>query len=42
MVVFLKTSEEAVCDGDCGFMFTAVLPTVESYTAEFDAASEAW
>ena len=42
MVVFLKTSEEAVCDGDCGFTFTAVLPTVESYTPEFDAASEAW
>jgi hypothetical protein len=42
IVVFLKTSEEAVCNGDCGFTFTAVLPTVESYTPEFDAASEAW
>ena len=44
MVVFLKTSEEAVCqaEGDCGFTFTAVLPTVESYAPEFDAASGAW
>lgn len=42
MVVFLKTSEEAVCDGECGYTFTGVLPTVASYSAEFDAASEAW
>jgi hypothetical protein len=41
MIVFLKTSEEATCE-DCGFTFTAVLPVVESYAAEFDAASEAW
>lgn len=41
MIVFLKTSEEARCE-ECGFTFTAVLPTVESYAAEFDADSAAW
>lgn len=42
MVVFLKTSEEARCDGNCDFTLTGALPTVASYSAEFDAASEAW
>jgi hypothetical protein len=38
MIVFLKTSEEAVCDpvSKCEFTWTSNLPVVASIDAEFD------
>ena len=44
LVVFLKTSEEAVCkDGlDCQYSFTNVLPSVTAIAPEWDSTTLAW
>jgi len=44
VVVFLKTSEEAVCDiSICGgYTFTDIIPTVTAVTSRFDTASASW
>jgi hypothetical protein len=38
-LVFLKTSEEATCLGDCIFTFTDTIPTVTSLVTNWDASS---
>jgi len=42
--VFLKTSEEAICDEEnvCNWEFTSTLPTVTAAATEFDTANEKW
>lgn len=43
MVVFLKTSEEAMCSGDiCKWKYTSTLPTVTEMTTEFDSDTGKW
>ena len=44
MIVFLKTSEEAVCDpvSKCEFTWTSALPLVTKTTLEWDAESYEW
>lgn len=44
MIVFLKTSEEAVCKAaqDCRYTFTHTVPAVSSVEPEWDAASNTW
>jgi hypothetical protein len=44
MIVFLKTSEEAVCDeiNVCNWEYTSTLPTITEMTTEFDADNEKW
>lgn len=44
MIVFLKTSEEAVCDpvSKCEFTWTSNLPTVTASVPEFDTVSNQW
>ncbi len=39
MIVFLKTSEEAKCDGNCKYTWTSSVPTVTSMTTEFDSTA---
>jgi hypothetical protein len=43
VIVFLKTSEEAICDGGtCDYIFTSVIPTIESVEALFDTDLNVW
>jgi hypothetical protein len=38
-LVFLKTSEEAKCLGDCSFTFTDAVPSVTSISTNWDTFS---
>jgi hypothetical protein len=44
VVVFLKTSEEAICNDplDCAFAFTNILPNVTAIEEEWDASLNEW
>jgi len=44
VVVFLKASEEAVCDSSVcgGFTFTSIVPTITSVTPVYDDANNNW
>lgn len=44
MVVFLKTSEEAICNDPlkCAFSFTKLLPTITAIDKEWDASLNEW
>ena len=44
MVVFLKTSEEAVCDpsSKCAFTWTGDIPTLEAAVLSFDETTNQW
>lgn len=44
MMVFLKTSEEAICDMEniCNWEYTSTVPTVTEMTTEFDAENMKW
>lgn len=44
MSVFLKTSEEAVCDPstNCKYTWTNTLPSLSSYNISFDETSYTW
>lgn len=44
LIVFLKTSEEAVCDevNVCNWSYTDTLPEVTAMTPEYDVDTETW
>jgi hypothetical protein len=44
MIVFLKASEEAVCDevSVCNWLYTSSVPEVTEMTTEYDADTENW
>ena len=43
VVVFLKTSEEATCEGTtCEFSYTDTLPTISSVTPTYDTTNNKW
>ena len=44
MIVFLKTSEEAICDpsSKCEYTWTSSLPVVNSAAVEFDTTGYQW
>lgn len=44
MIVFLKTSEEAVCDplSKCEFTWTNTLPTITATNLDWDTVSNQW
>jgi hypothetical protein len=44
MVVFLKTSEEAVCDplSKCKFIWNAFVPEVTAFELQFDESTYQW
>jgi hypothetical protein len=43
MVVFLKTSEEAACEGTlCEYTFTSTIPTITSVEKEWDSQNNVW
>jgi hypothetical protein len=44
LIVFLKTSEEAVCkeSSNCTFTYTNTVPTVNAMVPEWDASTNTW
>jgi len=44
LIVFLKTSEEAVCDQDtvCNWKYSDSVPEVTKMSAEYDTTNNKW